>query len=106
MPDILALSDATWKAAVTNSNGPVLVLFHAPWAGVSILAQDTFEMAAQEVSKEVNVRFGTFDIDDNPFTPRAYGLKAVPSFMLFDGAVLKKVKVGLIPHEIILEMVQ
>ncbi len=106
MSNILELSDATWKADVTNSNGPVLVLFHAPWAGPSILALDVFEMAERKVSKEVNICFGTFDIDDNPITPQEFGLKAVPSFMLFDGKALKSVKVGLISDESIVGMVQ
>ncbi len=106
MSDIIALSDSTWKSAVTNNSGPVLVLFHAPWAGPSILAIDVFEMVEKTVSKEVNIRFGTFDIDDNPIIPQEFGLKAVPSFMLFDGKALKKVKVGLISDKNILGMIQ
>ena len=106
MSNILALSDATWKSAVTNSNEPMLVLFHAPWAGPSILALDVFEIANKKVSKDVNIRFGTFDIDDNPITPQEFGLKAIPSFMLFDGKALKSVKVGLISDESIVGMIQ
>ena len=99
------LSDATWEANVTRSNGPVLVLFHAPWAGPALLALMQFIVASEEVDKDVNVRFGTFDIDNNPHIPHKFGLKSVPSFMLFDGDVLKKIKVGHIPAKIIMEMV-
>ena len=107
MTDVQALSDTTWEAAVTRSNGPVLVLFHAPWAGPALLALDTFEDVEVLVNEgKLNVRLGTFDIDDNPHIPRRFGLKSVPSFMLFDGDVLKKIKVGHIPAEIIMEMVQ
>jgi len=102
-----AMSDATWEASVTQSNGPVLVLFHAPWAGPALLALKTFETVDDLVNKDkLNVRLGTFDIDDNPHTPSRFGLKSVPAFMLFDGDVLKKIKVGHIPAETIMEMVQ
>ncbi len=90
---IATLDDANFATNVTRGNRKVCVMFTADWAGPCHLVRPTFE----EVSERAAVAdylFGVFDIGDNPATPKVYGLRSVPCFMVFDRDVLTKSLTG------------
>lgn len=100
---MIAVDDENFETVVVHGNRPVLVMFYAPWAGPCNLVREAFT-AAEERADTVN--FAIFNLDDNPDTPARYGVRAVPLFVLFDGASVRKMKVGAIPVEGILEMLE
>lgn len=98
---ITPLDDANFATSVLEGQRPVLVMFHAPWAGPARLVRPVFEELAEEVT---DVSFAEFDIDASVEIPAFYGVRAVPLFVLFDRNDIKAMKVGVIPKEALKEM--
>ena len=97
---ISLLDDANFAAGVTNANRKVCVMFFADWAGPCHLARPMFEELAETFATDEYL-FGVFDIGDNPMTPRDYGLRSVPCFMVFDRDVLTKSLTGAVSVSLI-----
>lgn len=89
--------DKNFDRDVLKSNVPVVVMFHASWAGPCRLAQPTFEEMAGRYGNQV--AFFTFDLDDNPTIPERYGVKKIPAFYLFDEGQPEKAMAGAMAFE-------
>jgi thioredoxin 1 len=95
----LEITDANFDAEVINSDKPVLIDFWAVWCGPCKLIAPVVE----EVSKEYEGRFkvGKMDIDNNPNVAMKYGIRSIPTLLIFkDGKVVDQI-VGAVPKNVI-----
>jgi thioredoxin len=93
--EIGAVTDEDFAAIVLKSNTPVLVEFWAEWCDPCRRARPILDEIADEHGDEV--RFLRMDVDENPVTPSAYGLTAIPTISVYvDGEAVRTV-VGVKP---------
>ncbi len=81
-----AVTDASFDAEVLKSTEPVLVDFHAVWCGPCKAMAPALEQVATEMKGKVKVV--KIDVDENPKVTGTYGIRAMPTLILFkDGKV-------------------
>lgn len=89
---ILQVTDDNFEEAVLKANEPVLVDYWAEWCGpCKMLAPILDEIAADYEGK---LTVAKLNIDDNPNTPQHYGVRGIPTLMLFKGGEIEATKVG------------
>ena len=89
---IISLSDEKFDADVINANGPVLVDFWAEWCGPCKMIAPILEEIGAEYAGKLTVC--KLNIDENPETPPRYGIRGIPTLMLFKGGEAEATKVG------------
>ncbi|HYW03272.1 MAG TPA: thioredoxin TrxA [Gammaproteobacteria bacterium] len=90
--NIRHVTDGTWDHEVLNSDEPVLVDYWAEWCGPCKMIAPILEEVADEYSGRVKV--AKLNIDENPNTPPKYGIRGIPTLMLFKGGNVEATKVG------------
>ncbi|MGE3143336.1 MAG: thioredoxin TrxA [Hyphomonadaceae bacterium] len=95
------ITDDSFETDVLKADGPVLVDFWAEWCGPC----KQIAPALEEISTELGerVRVAKINIDDNPSTPGRYGVRGIPTMMLFKDGKVAATKVGAMPKSKIVE---
>ncbi|MEY2984602.1 MAG: thioredoxin, partial [Cyanobacteriota bacterium] len=89
------VSDASFKEDVLDSELPVLVDFWAPWCGpCRMVAPVVDEIAQQYIGRLKVVKLNT---DENPNTASQYGIRSIPTLMIFKGGQRVDMVVGAVP---------
>ncbi|MGB0854600.1 MAG: thioredoxin [Pikeienuella sp.] len=91
----IAVTDASFEADVLNSDKPVLVDFWAEWCGPCKQIGPSLEEIAAEMAGDVVI--AKINIDDNPNAPSKYGVRGIPTMILFKGGQAAATKVGAAP---------
>ena len=86
------VTDDTFDAEVLQSQQPVLVDYWAEWCGPCKMIAPILD----EISKEYagRLKIAKLNIDDNQTTPAAYGVRGIPTLMLFKNGAIEATKVG------------
>ena len=97
------VTDQTFEQEVLKSDTPVLVDFWATWCGPCRMVAPVLEEIASE---RENVRIAKLDVDANPITAGRFGVRAIPTLILFkDGKEAQRL-VGYMPKERLLQQIQ
>ncbi len=99
---VITLTESNWHAEVINSNKPVVVDFWAPWCGPCRIIASIIEELAEELE---GVKFGKLNTDENPNIAMQYGIRAIPTIMVFKGGEVVDARVGVQPKEALKQMV-
>ncbi len=89
------VSDKEWDAEVLSSDTPVLVDFWAPWCGPCRMVAPVVDELAEEYDGKV--KFVKLNTDDNIETASKYGIRSIPTIMVFKGGEAVEQVVGFRP---------
>src|SRR3546814_4990087 len=89
------VSDGSFDDDVLKSDKPVVVDFWAEWCGPCKMIAPALEEISSELGDKVTV--AKVNIDDNPKTPAAYGVRGIPTLMLFKDGQVAAMKIGALP---------
>ena len=89
---IKQLSDASFETDVLKSSTPVLVDYWAEWCGPCKMIAPILDDVAKDYAGKLKV--AKLNIDDNQDTPAKYGIRGIPTLMLFKGGNVEATKVG------------
>ncbi len=88
------VTDSSFQADVLSSDQPVVVDFWAEWCGPCKQLSPILEELSGE---RTDVKIVKMNIDENPETPTSYGVRGIPTLIMFKGGEIAGVKVGSVP---------
>jgi thioredoxin 1 len=104
MSSPLKVSDASFQTDVIGSKKPVVVDFWAEWCGPCKMIAPALEELAGELQDRVTI--AKINIDENPHIPQKYGVRGIPTMMIFSQGQVAATKVGALPKSKIKEWIE
>jgi thioredoxin 1 len=98
------VTDSSFDADVLRASGPVLVDFWAEWCGPCKAIAPALEDLSETMEGKVSV--AKINIDENPETPMKYGVRGIPTLILFKGGQVAATKIGALPKNKLYEWVE
>jgi thioredoxin 1 len=100
----IAVTDSNFDAEVLRASGPVLVDFWAEWCGPCRMIAPFLEDLATDMAGKVTV--AKINIDENPQTPMKYGVRGIPTVILFKDGQVAATKIGALPKSKLYDWVE
>lgn len=104
MSEPVKVGDDDFETAVLQAEGAVLVDFWAEWCGPCKMIAPALEEIAAAMEGKVTV--AKVNIDDNPQTPARYGVRGIPTLMIFKDGQVAGTKVGALPKSQLVDWVE
>ena len=101
---VTTLSDSTFDETVASDGAPVLVDFWAEWCGPCKQIGPSLEEISDEMGDAITI--AKVNIDENPMTPSKYGVRGIPTLILFKDGEVAATKVGALPKGKLVEWIQ
>jgi len=90
--NLINVTDDSFKKEVLDSEIPTFVDFWASWCGPCRMVGPVFEELSNEYAGKV--KFAKVNVDENPKTPSTYGVRGIPTLIMFKGGNAEATKVG------------
>tara|TARA_Y100001935_G_scaffold242853_1_gene233680 strand:+ start:3445 stop:3771 length:327 start_codon:yes stop_codon:yes gene_type:complete len=100
---IVQVTDASFDSEVLQSDLPVLVDYWAEWCGPCKMIAPVLNEVAEEYSGKVKI--AKLNIDESPDTPPKYGIRGIPTLMIFKKGEVEATKVGAISKSQLMEFI-
>jgi thioredoxin 1 len=104
MSNLVIANDSNFEQEVINSDIPVIVDFWAEWCAPCRLIAPLVEDIGNEYAGKLKVC--KFDVDSNPQTSMKYGIRSIPTLLIFKGGQPVETIIGAVPKEMILNKLQ
>ena len=98
------VTDTDFESNVLKAAGPVLVDFWAEWCGPCKMIAPALEDLSSRLGDKITV--AKLNIDENPMTPQKYGVRGIPTLMLFKGGQVAATKIGALPKNALIQWVE
>lgn len=96
MSNVLQISDAEFQKEVLDSEVPVLLDFWAPWCGPCRMVAPVLDELSVEF--EGKVKITKMNVDENAAVPAQFGVRSIPTLLLFKNGEVIAQQVGALPH--------
>lgn len=104
MSNPVPVGDDDFEANVLKSDRPVLVDFWAEWCGPCKMIAPALEEIAHDMDGKITV--AKMNIDDNPHTPSKYGVRGIPTLIVFKDGQVAATKIGALPKSQLVQWVE
>ena len=101
---IVHVTDATFDSEVLSSDVPVLVDFWAEWCGPCKMIAPVLDEIAEEYAGQLKI--AKVDVDANPEIPPKFGIRGIPTLIVFKGGNAEATKVGALSKSQLTEFIQ
>ena len=98
------VTDATFEEEVLKSDKPVVLDFWAPWCGPCKQIGPSLEEISDEMKDKITV--AKINIDENPVSPTKYGVRGIPTMLVFKNGEAAAQKVGAVSKPAIVELIE
>lgn len=102
--NVFQITDASFEAEVVNSKEPVLIDFWAVWCGPCRMVAPVMQELANDYAGKVKV--GKVDVDHNPHIAAKYGIRSIPSILLFKNGQVVDTIIGAVPKKNLANMIE
>lgn len=98
------VTDANWQSEILESDKPVLVDFWAEWCGPCRMIAPTIDALAEEFNGRAVV--AKMNVDENMNVPQQYGIRGIPTLILFKNGQEQERIIGAVPREAIANVIK